>query len=82
MLDGEQRVLAIFRQYRVRPYQMLFLNANAEQRVQRWMAGLVSRGLVIRERHMNAYHLTTACYEAVLALPRNGDNRRMASVAG
>jgi RIO-like serine/threonine protein kinase len=61
----ETAVLAIFRRFRVGPYQMLFLNSNTDAQLRTPISHLIKSGLVEREKRPHAYHLTTAGYDAM-----------------
>lgn len=65
MSPAEQKVLAIFRMYRVSPYQMLCLNRATQGNLEAPLERLVKRGLIVKERTKDAYHLTPAGYVAV-----------------
>ncbi|MBI2824428.1 MAG: hypothetical protein HYX69_07060 [Planctomycetia bacterium] len=67
MKPSTHNVLAIFRRYKVRPDQMLFIH-NLDDRRQSAMTQLINDGLVIRERRRNAYSLTAEGYAAVQSL--------------
>ena len=67
MIREEEAVLSIFRNYRVTPYQMLFLSAMQDTELQRPMSRLIEKGWVAREKPRHAYHLTPAGYEAMRA---------------
>ncbi|HJT32113.1 MAG TPA: hypothetical protein VJ783_08720 [Pirellulales bacterium] len=64
MSPAEQKVLAIFRMYRVSPYQMLCLNRVTQGNLEAPLQRLIQRGLVVKERTKDAYHLTPAGYVA------------------
>ena len=68
--DSEAEILRLFRSYRVRASEMLFFNQgiNKTRPVQltRALESLVERGLVVKERHRDAYSLTTRGYRASL----------------
>ncbi|HEX7449536.1 MAG TPA: hypothetical protein VF306_18405 [Pirellulales bacterium] len=65
MTPSEQKVLAIFRLYRVSPYQMLCLDRATQGNLQAPLDRLIKRGLIVKERTKDAYHLTPAGYVAV-----------------
>ena len=61
MKQSTQDVFAIFRRYQVGPHQMLFIN-NPPGGMRTALAGLISAGLILRERPKNAYCLTDLGY--------------------
>ncbi|HEX3870060.1 MAG TPA: hypothetical protein VHV77_06470 [Pirellulales bacterium] len=70
MSDGEAAVLKIFHVYRMRPYKMLFLDANLDARFAKAVGHLLDRGWIIRERHKHAFHLSSAGYKAMRSLAK------------
>jgi hypothetical protein len=64
MTSAELKVMAIFRLYGVLPDQMLCLNGKLQQELQAPLDRLIQRGLIVREGRHDAYHLTTAGYQA------------------
>lgn len=65
MLPSEEKVLAIFRFYRVSPYQMLCLDRATQGSLQAPLGRLIKRGWIVKEGTKDAYHLTPAGYAAV-----------------
>jgi hypothetical protein len=70
--EAEAEVLRLFRSYRVGVSEMLFFNHGAgkarPQRFTRAIEALIERGMVIRERHRDAYSLTQTGYNASLSV--------------
>lgn len=72
MTTGERMILSVFRNYGVKPQEMLFINSvgvvagmDGDQFTSS-MNALVNSGLVCRDRRKHAYHLTQAGYNAML----------------
>ena len=68
--ESEAEILRLFRSYRVRASEMLFFNQGVTKarpaHLSRALASLVERGLVVKERHPDAYSLTDLGYRASL----------------
>lgn len=68
MTDAESDIMRQFRRYLVEEGQMLFLHAGGSRKhpagFHRAIESLVRDGLLIRERHQNAYSLTQLGYQA------------------
>jgi DNA-binding IclR family transcriptional regulator len=69
---SEAEILRLFRSYRVRASEMLFFNQGVSKarpaHLSRALQSLIERGLVIKERHPDAYSLTPRGYRASLAV--------------
>jgi DNA-binding MarR family transcriptional regulator len=65
MNNSEDKVLAIFRLYGVTPYQMLCLDRTAQTELKAPLDRLIKKGMIVRERRQDAYHLTPTGYAAV-----------------
>ena len=55
---SEQRVLQVFRKFRVGPGQMLCLNSNDQKRFRSSLQKLLSKNVLVRETFKGAYSLT------------------------
>lgn len=86
MTTGERMILSVFRNYGVKPHEMLFINnvgvvagMDGDQFTSS-MNQLVNSGLVCRDRRKHAYHLTQAGYNAMMrpapATPQTSQRRR------
>ena len=68
--ESEAEILRLFRSYRVRASEMLFFNQGVTKarpaHLSRALQSLVDRGLVVKERHPDAYSLTDRGYRASL----------------
>ncbi len=73
MSPSEQKVLAIFRLYRVSPYQMLCIDRTTQGNLQAPLDRLIKRGFIVKERTKDGYHLTPAGYVAVQSEDGGGD---------
>ena len=69
MMDGEAKVMQVFRFYGVAPYQMLCLNGKVQQDLQAPLDRLIRKGFIVREGHHDAYHLTPMGYQAASQIP-------------
>ncbi|HET6883807.1 MAG TPA: hypothetical protein VFI31_26880 [Pirellulales bacterium] len=69
MTDAERKVMQIFRFYRVAAYQMLCLNGKVQDDLHVPLDGLIQKGLIVREEHHNAFHLTEMGYQAASRMP-------------
>jgi RIO-like serine/threonine protein kinase len=71
MSEAELAILRLFRTYRARANDMLFLNSTHSQAHTKKFANalhsLLERKLVVKERPRDAYSLTARGYEASLA---------------
>lgn len=65
MSPGEDQVLAIFRFYRMSPYQMLCLDRATQTSLAKPLDRLIERGLLVREDRHGGFHLTNDGFEAV-----------------
>jgi DNA-binding HxlR family transcriptional regulator len=67
---SEAEILRLFRSYRVRASEMLFFNQGVSKarpaHLSRALQSLVDRGMVVKERHPDAYSLTDRGYRASL----------------
>ncbi len=72
MSDAETNVLAVFRRFRVGPYQMLCFNGPQAQRMRPAIQKLIAKRLAVREHFPNAYSLTPAGYAVTRTLGRAG----------
>lgn len=73
MSPGEDQVLAIFRFYRMSPYQMLCLDRATRTTLAKPLDRLVERGLLVREDRHGAFHLTSDGFEAVRSANEEGE---------
>jgi len=71
MSEAEADILRVFRSYGVKSNEMLFFNCGLAKshppRFKRAMQSMMDRGLVVQERHRNAYSLTASGYRASLS---------------
>ena len=71
MSASEITILKEFRRYQMKASEMLFFNSGqAKSHTRQFshaMHSLIERGLVVQERHKNAYSLTTHGYLASLS---------------
>jgi hypothetical protein len=65
MIDGEEKVLEIFRMYGVIPYQMLCLDRQIQMALAGPINRLIQKGLIVCEGRNDAYHLTPTGYDVV-----------------
>jgi len=68
MTDSERAVLNIFRNYQMRPNEMLCLDNKIASRYRSAVKGMIDRGLLQEERRKDAYCLTTEGFQALKAL--------------
>lgn len=75
-------ILALFRQYKIGPDEMLFFNTGtcklSGTPFRNAMQSLMSRGMVIKERPKEAYSLTRQGYDMSLNMPEPIPMRRRA----
>jgi hypothetical protein len=73
MTATELNILRLFRRYRVRPAEMLFISGDdcktAGESFSTAMRGLIEKGLVVKEHPQQAYSLTRAGYELSRSTP-------------
>jgi hypothetical protein len=71
MNQAEADILRFFRTYGVKSNEMLFFNCGMAKshppQFKRAMQSMMQRGLVVQERHRNAYSLTASGYRASLS---------------
>jgi hypothetical protein len=65
MVDGEEKVLQVFRMYGVIPYQMLCLDRQIQIALADPIKRLIQKGLIVCEERHDAYHLTPEGYAVV-----------------
>ncbi len=69
--ETEVEILRVFRSYQMRPSEMLFLTQCVVKtkpvHFNRAVQSLIDRGMVIQERHRDAYSLTPTGYRASLS---------------
>jgi hypothetical protein len=65
MIDGEEKVLDIFRMYRVTPYQMLCIDRAVQGALAAPINRLIQKGFIVCEGRHDGYHLTPAGYAVV-----------------
>jgi hypothetical protein len=73
MSAAEWEILRVFRRYKVGPAEMLFLSAadcrNSVNSFASAMGRLIDKGMIIKERPIQAYSLTRAGYRLSRAAP-------------
>lgn len=82
MSVDESIILALFRQYKIGPEEMLFFNAGtcklSGAPFRNAMQSLMNRGMVIKERPKEAYSLTRQGYTLSLNVEPATTSRRKA----
>jgi hypothetical protein len=82
MSADESIILALFRQYKIGPEEMLFFNTGtcklAGTPFRNAMQSLMTRGMVIKERPKEAYSLTRQGYRLSLTVDMAPAPRRRA----
>lgn len=72
MNKAETDILRFFRSYGVRANEMLFFNRGQSKtrtpQFSRAMHSMMQRGLIVQERHRDAYSLTDVGYRVSLAV--------------
>jgi hypothetical protein len=80
MSSAEWEILRVFRRYKVGPAEMLFLSAadcrTAANSFTAAMGRLIDKGMIIKERPVQAYSLTRAGYRLSRTAPAEETHRK------
>jgi hypothetical protein len=76
MSPGEDQVLAIFRFYRMSPYQMLCLDRATQTSLAKPLDRLIERGWLVREDRHGGFHLTSDGFAVVRSSSDEDEEKR------